>query len=547
MPFESFSPEVEEKLIKQKIDQENLAQARQDFPTFSALMPRVTERAVKGQEGLGGTLAAAGADILSGAGRTASGLFEAGWKGLTSLAKGEAPDFESIGRKYMETLQTPEGRNMIESIAKDPRTAVGLGLGGALMPLAKTGLAGATLAGGIEGVATGLTGQMVNVGEGKNLSAGEFATDIGLSTVLPGVGAGLKKVVNPVFTKFINPAVTRLASELSGISAEALNVASTKTGRRKLVEMAGKSKEIGDRVLNSLENIDDNFHFEADLQNALSNMPKISTKPLIESLTQSIESLKSGLQTTPKKRAAEYLQNEIKAFKRLPKQLDAIDFRNMRKDLDYAINFDEVGSDLISNALANTRKTAKQSLIDASKGTDYEPVMKHYADVLDTRERIFNIIGKKPHIREGRIEGFINNLYGKNKTARQELLKDLDKVLGENFTEETKLATLANEIVKDGNKIPFFPTQTTGRSLMGTLGSLGVAGTGVVTANPALIAAGAGGFAASSPAIVTRGLGALNAIPNQAQLASDIMINPYLQRTIPGLARIPIQQQLGNK
>jgi hypothetical protein len=551
MTIRFFTPEEQQSILQTQQNQQNLSQVREENPALSAMFPRMAQRSAEGQEGFGGNIAAAGADILSGAGRTAmayGGLLgnlslKAG-EALGMLEKGEAPNFEQIGRDFLNEMQTPEGKGLIGSIVKDPRTAVGLGMGGALLGMAKTGLKGASMAGGIEGLTTGLTGQMANIGEGKDISAGEFAMDVGLSTALPGVAAGLKKYVAPAFTKVINPAVTRLASELSGISTEALNVASSKIGRQKIVEMAGKSKEIGDRLLNSLENIDDNFHFESDLQNALSIMPKIKTQPLVESITESIKKLESGLQTKPKQAAAQYLKTELKAFKRLPKELDASDYRNMRKDLDYSINFDEVGSDLISTALADTRRTAKQSLLDASKGTDYEPVMKKYSDVLDKREKIYNIIGKKPHIREGRIEGFLSNLYGKNKTARQELLKDLDDVLGENFTKDAKLATLANEIVKDGNKIPFFPVQTTGRSLMGSLGSAAAIGTGVATANPALIAAGLGSAAVSSPKMVTYGLQGLNTAPN---IASDILNNPILQRTIPGLARIPIQQKMGNK
>jgi len=273
-------------------------------------------------------------------------------------------------------------------------------------------------------------------------------------------------------------------------------------------------------------------------------MPEINTKNVVKSLKDDLSKVKSGLQTKPKIVAAEELADQIKMFDNFGNKADAKTFREMRKDLDFTIQFDKPGADLVNNALQRARKEAKDALINASEGTPYAETMKNYSKMLDARESLYKKLGKRSDVREARIESFVGNLFGRYKTAQQDIIKNLDEVFGQNFTEEIKLTTLANEIVKEG-KIPFFPTQFTGRSLLG----------GTVAAG-SYMAGGPGAaalpLAMSSPQLASRGLGlsrgmgemAGNTIGGGMGLAGDIMTNPYLQRTIPGLARIPLQQGL---
>lgn len=533
--------------------QARLQAVREENPTLSALFPRMAEQFAQGKEpSFGQSFATAvTGDIPSMVGRTASALGEAGYSAL------QGKDFEEIGRQYMQTLQSPEGRNLVESIIKDPATPIAAALGPAVLPLAKTGLLGAIGAGLIEGTAIGASRQAERYGSDKDFDASQFAIDVGTSTMMPIVGQAFKMAAKPLKDKMmaiakdkINPLLKGIASELSGISRETLETASTKQGRQKLIEMAGKTNEIGDQLLDVLDNIDEHYKFNSQINLALADMPEISTVNVVKSLEDDLAKLKSGLKTGPKVQAADAIENQVKALKELPDKISAVDFRNMRKDLDYAVNFEKEGSDLINDALKRARTQAKEDLIGAAKGTDYAKDMADYSRILQARDDLYQIIGKRSDVRERRIEGFLNNLFGKNKTAQQKVVKNLSDILGDDLFEQTKLSTLANEIVKEG-KIPVFASQTTGRTLRGDIGTGAQIGLGLMTGQPTLVATGLGTGALSSPSFAPRILGATrmaSQIPGQTmQGLGGLLSNPYLQRTIPALTRNQIQMGLAGE
>jgi hypothetical protein len=485
------------------------------------------------------------------------------------LGAGVGDFFSTLGRAI---ASSPEGKGFLESMAQtkgegfwgDLLRSPELGAAVFAAPFVAPAIAGMTTAGAsplaagaigglVEGGFVGLSSQASKMGEGKKFDPVQFAIDLGVSAMTPIVGSAFKTASKPIKNwmmsiaeKKINPALSKISSELSGVSQEALEIASTKKGRSRLIESAGKAKELGDGILNALDNIDETYQFNNKLHLALSDMPEISTKNVINSLETSLKKLRTGLQTTPKTAAGDRIEKELLSAKSLGEKMSAVDFRDMRKDIDFMVKFDVEGADLINGAMKKAREQAKNDLLDASKfNPDYAEIMKDYSNVLDVRDNLYkNYLGTRADIREKRIESFVNNLFGRNKTHAQNAIKDMENVFGESFIDEIKLTSLAKEMVKDG-AIPFFPVQTTGRAAIGGLGTAGQIGAGVLTGNIPLMGTGLATGALSSPKIAPRVLEGVRGL-SSGNIISDLATNPILQRTVPALLRPGVQQGLGD-
>jgi hypothetical protein len=222
------------------------------------------------------------------------------------------------------------------------------------------------------------------------------------------------------------------------------------------------------------------------------------------------------------------------------KELEAIPakkFRQLRQRLDYAIDHTKEGADLFNDALAEVRKQAKNDLLEAGANTPYKQTMENYAKMLDARDRLYKVLGKRSDIRENRIQSFVGNLFGKYKAKPQEIIKNIDEVFGENFSRDIKLSSFANEMTREG-KIPLLASQTTGRSMKGEALAATQGAYGLMSGNPLLFGTSATTLALSSPRVAPRLIGATRGLANVPDITQSIMTNPYLQRTIPGLARM---------
>ncbi len=504
----------------------------EEYPLMSAMAPRQMQRVASGQES--GSLGASVGDMLSLPGRMASSLMD--FQGNT---------LEEKYQNYLQSVQQTEGQNLLGDIGRSPATGAAL----ALTPFLPAISGGSALMAGLaEGGAIAGTQQLTNLGEGKELSLGQVLTDVGASIALPGFAPFFKKASDPIketilkaSEKYVNPALKSVASQLTGISGEALSVLSEKGGRKKLIDFSAKTKEIGDNLIGMLDNIDKNYKYEDQLKLALGNMPDINTQKIKDVLKSEIEKIEGKVFINKEQRAAlPQLKEEYAQLSKLPKTMTAKDFRDFRKELDIDINFDNDGAKFFDNVMQTVRKEAKNNLIDASAGTPYKETMQNYSKALDARDKLYDAyLGKKGLVRNKRIQGFVDNLYGKNKDDAQEMIKNIDDVFGSGFSDQIKLSSLAKEAVKEG-KIPFFNTMPTGRSVLGGLGGFTVGG----PVGAAL------GWGASSPmvsAMALRGERGLSEMIGKSAgtglgLAGDIMSNPILQRTVPGLARIPLQQ-----
>lgn len=535
---------------EEQIKRAQIAAQRQDNPGMTALFPRRSAQVAQGTEGDGtlmGEVSKAGAatgDVLSMAGRFFDSI---------SQFKGETWDERKDN--FLKSMAQTEGEGFISSFNRDPTTGAALALAPIIGPMAASGRMGAAGAGAIEGSGMALVNQLSNIGEGKEMSPGEALADLSLSMMMPTFGPMFKKAADPAkklildgMEKVVNPSYKRFASQLTGATTEALEIASTKKGREKLIRSADTFNDIGQELLDKIDNIDDHYPFEAQLKISLDNMPDIDVSNVRNSLNLSLEKTKSGMMTKPKLAAAKEIEDQIKFLDEyVPERgkISANDFRKMRKDLDVNVNFDQPGSDLANDAFKQARTAAMNDLVKAGKGTPYAGVMDRYAKTIQAKEKFYKdlSLGKTTEQARTKIESTLSNIFNRGKTERLKTFQNLDNMFGTDFVEKTKLASLAKSIVKDGG-IPLFPMHYTGRSGLGPKTAMLM---DKLPANigsfPAAIIAGS-----SSPRIAAQTLGGMRqagqGLAQAPGLTSSLMNNPVLQRTIPGLAREPFRQGL---
>lgn len=177
----------------------------------------------------------------------------------------------------------------------------------------------------------------------------------------------------------------------------------------------------------------------------------------------------------------------------LPNQVvSALDYRNLRKNLDYKTDFATEGSGVANKARLAARTTMKDELLQKAKehGPEYEKWMAEWSDDLDKLERIKKLVGTTEASRDSRIESFIANLFGKNTKYKQQLMADLDNIFGSDIVGKAKETALASSLGPEG-KAGFLPKQFTGRSLLAQT----IAGA---------LAAPAAGLPFSSPLVASR-------------------------------------------
>jgi hypothetical protein len=449
---------------------------------------------------------------------------------------------------------------------------------------------------------------MANIGEGKDLSAGEFAMDVGLSTALPGVGAGLKKYVAPAITKAVQPVkqvlrekiapfMQEAASQLTGISKDGINLLKTKQGRQLAIEKAGMMEQVGDNLITLFDKTKEfvdpvSFEIKEVLEKAppinIDNIAKAMHKKAIDlnlygkqphekSALKRVESsisglweefgkIKPNLKTKLDKNGNNMVQDgdrvgvlsgepifrpTTRGDYYLP-EIPATEYYRLRKRLDVPVPANREDSGLIEKALAAGADEARNT-INKVAVKDGRRLIDEWHELLQARDELQSYLGSSDLVRRDRIVSFLNTM--NNRAGKKKLIQKLDDLYGTDFIKQTELVKLSDEVVRNG-KIPVFPTQSTGRSTLGPGLAMKAASMAQdITSNPvgklvnAGIALGTGGL--SSPAIAPRMIAAAERgnIPGAglANLGVDILNNPYLQRTIPGLARIPIQQQMGNK
>lgn len=360
---------------------------------------------------------------------------------------------------------------------------------------------------------------------------------VGLLSKIPAAAAAVQKVAS-----LPKAGVTSLASELSGISRPALEMASSKAGRTALQQAAGQQGRIASDLVDAIDQFETHIPEAAQVQKAVKQMSGVDISPAIKALEdakpKSITGALSPEQKTVAGKIDQYIEF-LKGGKDKGAQLmyPAEDALSLRRVLDSPIDYTTgvPNPKEVQGALFSARQALKNSLLDAAKvsgNAEYKSAMSAWAKKLDVLDDVKNAaLGSgSDYSKQARATFFVNSLFGKGVTAgqKQELVQKLDQVFGSNFLEQSKNARYAAEL-GEGGKAAFLPVQHTGRAALGAtvghyLGDLmghGTAG-GVV---------GGGLAALSSPAIATRVAIPLASLPPH--------IAQFLMRT-PVTAALPV-------
>lgn len=468
LPVQTFGPEstsvqlpaqeiekTQQQALQDQIAAERLRVERQESPVFTSAFPRLAEAQTSSRGGLEQTLST-GADLLSLLGRAAASSPEA--------FKGDTP--EEKAQSFLQDLAKTEGTGFVEDILRSPELAASVLAAPISAPLAVgRGLGGLALAGGAEGLASGLVTQGEKVGAGEDFSIGGLAADVALSAAIPGglklAGKGIKTTINPI--------LGQVTEDLTKVSEEALRLAKGGFGKgaKQLKEAAGSAREISDQLLNVIDNPEQFQSFKGAVDQALVNTPAIKTDKVISSLKNSIKSNNKALNKDAAKAANKTLGGFVERIRARGKELSAEDFRKLRSELDESINFTELGSSLSNKGLKKARGLAQNQLVESAP-KEFSETMAKWSKSLQSQEKLKRFLGKTSEAREERVEGFINNLFGKNKSNRQEIIKEIDNIFGENFSEKIKLNKLANELGPKG-VARIITRETTGRSALGAI------------------------------------------------------------------------------
>jgi hypothetical protein len=424
-------------------------------------------------------------------------------------------------------MADPVGKSIAGRLVRDPALPVAMATGGAAMGLAgRAGLSGlkaATAAGALEGAGSATIHQGDKASQGQAMSGKEAALEVGLSAALPGVGAAVG-----AGARAGNKLLGKLAAELSGVSEEALRMHGSGFGpaAKELQAAAGKQHEIGSRLVNALDNLDD-FLPEKDVVNqALQEMPGVNVTNTIQRLqtAKTGGALSSSRATNAK---IDELVSDLTGAADQTGNIPAAKFREIRKEIDDLVG-DAFGKE--SGKYVTALKEARHQMADdlattaeASGRPEYVEAMRAMAQKLRKADDLKAFLGKSAQTREQRAESFISTLYGKNKEERRKAVAAMGEIFGEDFLADAKLTNLAAELGPEG-KAALMPRQFNGRSLLGPLagGALGYSVGGQE--------GGAVGLALGSPRLAGMALDA------SGGLARDLS-RPALQKTLAGAGR----------
>jgi hypothetical protein len=434
--------------------------APKDDSFGAAAMPRTS--ALTSEASIPKIAGAAASDILSLPGRALASL--------PRLAKGGEGFREALARKGGEK---DEGRvaNFAEDIVRDPATLTTMAVGGPILkaadklPLnsiksaALRALGKGAAVGGGEGIVSASTHAAENVGEGKPVDWKAAAGEIAASGAIPAMGGGLFKGANTLLKKYV--------PEVAGPSLEALQTAGTKEGRTALKEASGKSYQLGGEILSDIQNIDSKLPNAQKVQAIVKGLPPSKPDALITKLTEGKygedTALANDYAKEVNKAIDEMKQGIVNVANKNNGTLPAPFLRDLKISLDdeVAKEFGKDSSPIVS-IKKQLRHTIADELVnsaDASGHPEYADMMKDYRTKLQLADQLKSYLGKNP-------ESFVNNLFGANKTQRQEAVKALGEIFGKDYLEQSKMVRLAKELGPSG-ETTWLPTATTGRSLLG--------------------------------------------------------------------------------
>ena len=327
-------------------------------------------------------------------------------------------------------------------------------------------------------------------GEGLPSKAARFgvdiAADIASDPSMLSLGAGAVRKAGTGLAKLPYKGALTLSKEATGIPKQALETAATGSGRKALKEAFGSQYEIAEDIVNKVLNFDDYIPEKTVVQQALKDTPaNLSTENVIKELQSHINKRATGVQKDTN-RMINNLITDIK--EQWGESLSAEDFYELRKVLDKQIEGKwniEGGSDFV-NAIKATRRLMKDKLIESAP-PEYADAMQEWARKLALLEKFNKYVGTNKLTKQERTERLISNLFGKDKEKRQQVIKELGDLFGEDYISQAQLAKFAAD-VGEGGVPSWLPKHFTGRSALGILAgsALGSPLTGLAVSSPKL-------------------------------------------------------------
>jgi hypothetical protein len=343
-------------------------------------------------------------------------------------------------------------------------------------------------------------GRQVSESAGKKVLKGTAASD---PTILFSVIKSLIKKPVKFLAKQGNKLAGATAEELSGVPEKSLRMYGKDKASRQAIKAAADSQlKIADDMLNAIDDVDSYLPERTIINESLKNMPPIKTDKLINTLENSkINAVTAGAKAGNKK-IDDLINNIRSSSSNRTKIVSPIDgtvsyaggdipadtYRNLRIQFDNELRaaWDKDYKDYIEKAMTKARTTMKNDLVDAAKasGNDsYAGAMESYAKKLDAVDQLKKYVGKSSDSRSRRIESFVSNLFNKNNSHKQQVVKELGDVFGQDFLGQSELARIAQDLGPGG--VPrLLPAQTTGRSLLGLLTAAPTGGASLALTSP---------------------------------------------------------------
>ena len=405
--------------------------------------------------------------------------------------KGGKDTFEENFKEYLKDVGEKEGEGAIQNILRHPATGAALFLAPLLAPLGLGGVAfGAAEAVGVTGVT-----QAANIGEDKGFNEKEAIIDTGLSMLLPGLGHAIK----PVKKALQNTAVKIMDSVIKP---------SKKLQKGVVPFSAKKIFELGFDSPKGIGAMNQNVKREMGLINKEygAELAKIPSSTKID--------LDRALNTAKQK-----LSSEIE------KGLHSADYKGIEKGLKYWDDYlatHAKGPVSVGRSLSIRKGAGKLASYDkldpnAVKGT--EKAAQWF------REEINKQLDAFPDIRK--------------LDKRKSELIPIDQAI------DDAIPRIQKNFIQSLNDNPGLISMSLGGGAGAGAGSF--AGPGGAAAGGLMGMLPGAGMLMASKAQKSPGFSSmLHSTGNKLGLAGDIMNNPTLQRTVPGLARQPLQNLLGD-
>lgn len=461
--------------------------------------------------------------------------FAAGFKDLAALpanlitggmaALAANPGQAGEDARYTMTSKDPG------SMSQNQRAILGVGLASApIGGMVLDAIPAATAAGSGGGVAANLArvaipaaknfGRQLLAGAAESTPVAAFqasqgdlggaAGSLGIGSLLRPLAAGLTKAPGVVADM-----TERGAGTLSGVPGHELAAIGpfgmSDYGRKvsAIAKNPNAAHELGQVVVDRVKNFDQYLPNAAAVDEMVANLPPIDANQIVAALERSRPKLMVGASAKSASTKIDELISDVSKLTAQDGTIPASLARQVKQTFDAEVG-DAFGkeSSAYINALKNGRHDIAKALENAAEQSgvpEYKQAMQDYTRRLGALDKVTARLGGDEATMRGRVESYISNLGGANKTEARKAFAELADIMGEDFAAQAQAIATAKKAMSQGS-LPIFPTHTTGRSLLGMNAATGVASHGGTALAGLPFAALSSPLVASGVIAGTRGL-----------------------------------------